>query len=464
MSDSDEKPSRKSIDRIKTGVFERNFALTKMGVGAGANIARHTFRNFFRSGDSKDQANRAFYRQQAQVLADELGELKGSVMKAGQMLSLYGQYFLPEEAVEVLATLQDDTPSVSWAFVEPQLNEALGQSALQQLNVDREPLAAASLGQAHLATVKATGQQVVVKIQYPGVANAIETDVATLRRLINATRLAPKALDLSQVFNELQEMLERECDYIQERAFTEEYAKNLAGDERFIVPQVHPDFCSRRVLTTTYEPGYSVASKEVQALSQERRNRLGKAFVDLFCDEFFRWNMVQTDPHFGNYRIRLDDKTGHDQIVVLDFGATRRFTPDFVNQYAQIVRGSLACDRQLIAKGVLDIGLMDHGTPQSVLTDFGELTELIVEPFRKPFDPLVDPKHYTPGGAYQFGPTDLPTRVGQKAAMKMMSMHFKIPPKEIIFLHRRIVGVLVTLRTLRSELRLNDLLHPFLYD
>lgn len=463
MSNSEEKPSRKSIDRIKTGAFERNFALTKMGVGAGANIAKHTFKNFFRSGESKDEANRSFYRDQAQVLADELGELKGSVMKAGQMLSLYGQYFLPEEAVEVLATLQDDTPSVSWAFVEPQLRDALGNDVIDKLNVDREPLAAASLGQAHLATVKSTGQQVVVKIQYPGVANAIATDVGTLRRLINATRLAPKALDLTQVFNELQEMLERECDYIQEREFTEQYGRLLADDDRFVVPAVHGEFCARRVLTTTYEPGFSVASKEVQALSQARRNKLGKAFVDLFCDEFFCWHMVQTDPHFGNYRIKIDDQGENDKIVVLDFGATRRFEPAFIDQYAQIVRGSLECDRDLIMKGVLDIGLMDRTTPKSVLTDFGELTELIVEPFRKPFDPLVDAKHYTPGGAYQFGPTDLPARVGQKAAMKMMSVHFKIPPKEIIFLHRRIVGVLVTLRTLRAELRLNDLLHPFLY-
>ena len=82
-----------TMDRIKTGAFERNVALTRMGVGAGAKIAGHTVRNFFRRGESKDEANRNFYRAQAKELADELGRLKGSVMKAGQMLSLYGQYF-----------------------------------------------------------------------------------------------------------------------------------------------------------------------------------------------------------------------------------------------------------------------------------------------------------------------------------------------------------------------------------
>lgn len=461
-NDSENKP-RKSIERIKTGAFERNFALTKMGVGAGAKIAGHTVRNFFRKGEDKDQASREFYRDQAQSLADELGQLKGSVMKAGQMLSLYGQYFLPEEAIEVLATLQDDTPAVSWAFVEPQLQEALGAQTLERLEINRDPIAAASLGQAHLATIKATGEKVVVKIQYPGVANAISTDVATLRRLLNATRLAPKALDLSQVFGELQDMLERECDYVLEREFTEIFTEKLADDSRFVVPKVQGDFCAQRVLTTTYQPGFSVASKEVQALSQERRNKLAKAFVDLFVREFFEWNMVQTDPHFGNYRVQIDPSGDNDKLVVLDFGATRRFTKDFVDQYAQIVRGSLDCDRQLIAQGVLDIGLMNRTTPKSVLHGFGDLTEMIVEPFRKPFHPKVPEYLYTPGGAYRFGATDLPVRVGQTAAFKMMSVHFKIPPKEIIFLHRRIAGVLVTLRTLRAELRLGELLEPYLY-
>ena len=268
-----------TMDRIKTGAFERNVALTRMGVGAGAKIASHTVRNFFRRGDSKDEANRNFYRAQAKELADELGRLKGSVMKAGQMLSLYGQYFLPEEAVEVLATLQDNTPAVSWSFVEPQLIDALGEKTIAKLDIQRKPIAAASLGQAHLATIKATGEQVVVKIQYPGVANAIDTDIRTLSRLISATRLAPKALDLTDVFNELRDMLVRECDYVQEREFTETFYDRLADNPRFIVPKVYPEFCAQRVLTTRYEPGYSVSSKEVQALSQKRRNALAQSFA-----------------------------------------------------------------------------------------------------------------------------------------------------------------------------------------
>jgi predicted unusual protein kinase regulating ubiquinone biosynthesis (AarF/ABC1/UbiB family) len=363
----------------------------------------------------------------------------------------------------VLASLQDDTPCVSWAFVKPQLIKALGLEAVNQLNIDPEPIAAASLGQVHLATIKNSQQKVVVKIQYPGIADAISNDVATLKRLLGATRLVPKALDLSQVFNELQDMLERECDYVREREFTETFFKHLKADSRFVVPEVHAEYCADRVLTTTYQPGFSVASKEVQALSQERRNQLGQAFVDLFVREFFEWNTVQTDPHFGNYRVQIDPNGQQDKIVVFDFGATRQFTKVFVNQYTQIVKGALDCDRDLIASAVVKIGLMSHSTPQAVLYEFGELAELIVEPFRKSFHKMVPEHLYSTSGAYRFGVTDLPVRVGQTAASKMMSVHFKIPPKEIVFLHRRIAGVLVTLRVLGSELRLGELLSPYLY-
>src|SRR5690606_12336160 len=99
----------------------------------------------FRGGIARNSADREFYERQARVLADELGQLKGSVMKAGQMLSLYGQYFLPEEAVTVLASLQDDTPPVAWKVVAPVLERSVGADRLRELEIEHTPMAAASL-------------------------------------------------------------------------------------------------------------------------------------------------------------------------------------------------------------------------------------------------------------------------------------------------------------------------------
>ena len=367
------------------------------------------------------------------------------------MLSLYGQYFLPEEAVTVLSQLQDDTPAVSWRVVGPVLEHALGRARLAELEVNEVPMAAASLGQAHRARRKRDGLELVVKIQYPGVADAIESDIRTLSRLITMSRMAPKGLDLTSVFAELREMLHREVDYGAEASFTETFAARLADDRRFAVPRVLNEYSSDQVLTTTYEHGHHVKDAAVQELSQERRNRLGHAFVQVFVTELFRWNMVQTDPHFGNYRIRPDDD-GQDRIVLLDFGATRVFGRGFVDNYASIVRGGVDRDHEQILRGACGIGLMSPHFPRPVLDAFCLMCEMITEPFAGNDPGRVPARLLNARGEYKWGESDLPMRASQVAARNAFSKHFRVPPREIVFLHRRLGGVFIMLATLDVEL------------
>ena len=439
-----------TMSSIKTRPLERNIALTKLGLGAGTKIVAHSLINIFRGEVARTSADREFYEKQAQVLADELGRLKGSVMKAGQMLSLYGQYFLPEEAVEVLSGLQDDTAPVAWRVVAPVLERNIGRQRLAELEVDEEPLAAASLGQAHRAVRRSDGLELVVKIQYPGVADAIDSDIKTLSRLLLVTRLSPKGLDLAPVFAEVREMLYREVDYHAEARFTEEFARRLADDPRYGVPRVLSEYSSGQVLTTTFESGVSARDAAIRALPLARRNRLGLNFLDLFLTEFFDWGLVQSDPHFGNYRIRLDE-TGEDRIVLLDFGATRRFERRFVDAYRGIVRGALLADRAQILRGADAIGLMGGTFPEPVLKAFTEMCQLIVEPFNAPDDPRTPPQLRNDKGEYRWGASDLPMRAANVAARNALSVHFRVPPREIVFLHRRLAGVFIMLATLDVE-------------
>lgn len=458
MSDKNKDANKPGLASLRTRPFERNFALTKLGLGAGSQIVAHSIANLFRGEVSRTEADREFYRRQAEVLRDELGQLKGSVMKAGQMLSLYGQYFLPEEAVTVLSQLQDDTPAVHWRVVQPVLERALGRARLAELVVDEKPLAAASLGQAHRATRKRDGLQLVVKIQYPGVADAIESDIRTLSRLISMTRMAPKGLDLAPIFAELREMLHREVDYSAERSFTESFAAHVADDPRFVVPKVFTEYSSDQVLTTSYEYGHHVKDPLVQGLSLQRRSRLGSAFVELFLSELFDWNMVQTDPHFGNYRIRPGDD-GQDRIVLLDFGATRTFGRGFVDNYASIVRGAVNRDHEQIVRGACGIGLMSDDFPATTLEAFCLMCELVVEPFVGDTEAgRVPAALLNEAGEYIWGNSDLPMRAGQVAAKNAFSKHFRVPPREIVFLHRRLSGVFIMLATLRAELNARPML------
>lgn len=450
-----------SISSLKTKPLERNIALARLGMGAGAKIAAHSIANIFRGENRRTQADRDFYERQARILADELGRLKGSVMKAGQMLSLYGQYFLPEEAVAVLSQLQDNTPPVHWKVVAPVLEKSLGKARLTELEIDETPIAAASLGQAHKARRKKDGLELCVKIQYPGVADAIESDIRTLSRLLLMTRLTPKELDLEPVFAEVREMLLREVDYKSERRFTEQFAERLKDDPRFAVPRVIPEYSSDMVLTTTFEEGLSVRDEVIQNLSHERRNKLSWAFLELFLKEFFEWGMVQSDPHFGNYRVRPDGKGG-DQIVLLDFGATRIYQRKFIDNYANIVGGAMQHDRERILKGARAIGLMKDGFPNGVLDAFVQMCELIVEPFDLHEQGRTPPWLLNVHGEYRWHDSDLPMRSGKVAAMNALSVYFRVPPREIVFLHRRLAGVFIMLATLGAELNARDLLLRYL--
>ena len=233
-------------------------------------------------------------------------------------------------------------------------------------------------------------------------AEAIDSDVTSLERLLLLSRLAPRDLDLAPLFAELRRLLRNEADYTRERSYTEEYARRLAGDARFSVPRIYPEYCTSRVLAMSYEEGLGVLDPQVQALPLARRNRLAEALVGLFLDEFFGWGMVQTDPNFGNFRFRIGGRTPNhaedaevgdpaqgirspspnsDRIVLLDFGAVRRFSPHFVDGYRDIVAGALTRDRPRVVRGATDLKMLRLDLPPAVHDSYARACEIIVEPF-----------------------------------------------------------------------------------
>lgn len=455
MADDDER--RKKPLKLKTSSFDRNFAMARMGVIAGTNMAGHTFGNLFRGKDAREERNREFYVEQAEFLADELGRLKGSVMKVGQMLSVYGQYFMPPEVIEVLRTLQDDSPPVAWSDLEPELRKRLGTKRMAELEIDPKPLAAASLGQVHRAKRKSDGRELCVKIQYPKLAEAIDSDIRTLTRIVKVARIVPKGVELTAVMEEVREMIYREVDYSHELRMTREFGEHLAGDARYAVPEVFEEYSTETVLVTSFEKAEHVQSEAVQNLPQARRNQLGLNALELFFNEFFVWGLVQTDPHFGNYKIRIAED-GQDQMVLLDFGATREFAPRFLGAYHDVVGGAFKGDADRLIKGAFDMGLLRENSPQSVKDAFAEVGFLMIEPFGdNPPERLL-----TDLGEYCWGDSDLPWRVSKAVSRAAMSRWFRIPPREIVFLHRRLGGVFVLLAVLQSQIKARPMLASYL--
>lgn len=439
-----------TLQKIQTQPLRRNLALTQLGLNVGFQIVAHSLRNILRPAESRSEADRTFYRRQGQVLAQQLGSLKGGVMKAGQLLALYGEYFLPPEVVESLDALQNFSSPVAWPVMEAVLRRQLGRR-LQDLDIDPEPLGAASLGQVHRARLRGDPRELCLKIQYPGVADAIESDISTLARIFTLSRVAPRGLDLRPIFGEIRQMLRREVDYRRELRYTDRYGLWLAADPCFVVPQVLRDYSTPQVLTMTFEHGLDVHDQRVQSMPQARRDRLGRAFVELFLQELFGWRTVQTDPNFGNYRFR-PDAAGQDRVVLLDFGATRSFTRSFVRAYADIVRGATDQDSTAIVRGAVALGILRDDFPPSVLEGFARMCKVIGEPFADRAQGHVPPRLLNAAGGYRWADSDLPTRAGRAAALSSMTMHYRLPPNEILFLHRRLTGMFMMLAALRAEI------------
>ena len=436
---------------METRPLSRNLALSRLGVGMGVRFGGHLLMNAFRGARARDTADREFYREQARRLATSLGRLKGSAMKAGQLLALFGQAYLPAEALAELAQLHELSEPVPWSSLEPALARWIGRQRLAELDIDETPIGAASLAQVHRARRRADGVELCLKIQYPGVSDAIDSDVQSLGQLLLMTRLAPSDLDLAPTLAELKRLLKNEADYVRERLYTEDYARCLARDPRFIVPRVFPEYSGPHVLGLSYEPGASVLSPEVQALPLARRNALAGALIDLFLREFFDWHLVQTDPNYGNFRFRLDGP-GSDRIVLLDFGATRQYSAGFVQGYRDIVAGALAHDRDRIVRGSCALSMLRPDLSDDIYEGYARACEIIVEPFADHARDGTPARLLNAQGAYRWAASDLLTRAAAATARNAMTVHFRLPPPELVFLHRRLIGTFSMLAALGAEL------------
>lgn len=453
---------RKTQKRVKTGAFERRLSMARAGLMAGARYATLTAGTFFSDRDSRAEKRRVILSAQARQLVEELGQLKGSVVKIGQMMALFGEHFLPEEVTEALHTLENSTTALRWATIRAHLEEHLGAERMARLKIDPEPLGAASLAQVHRATRLSDGRELVLKIQYPGVADAIDSDMRALVQLLRFSRLVPITDQFNAWLDEVRAMLAREVDYRLEAETTRYFRKTLANDQRFVVPEVIDEFSTDNILCMSFEHGVHISDPAVMELSQARRNFIGHAIMELCCREVFEWQRMQTDPNFGNYLLRVHPGEGHDQIVLLDFGAFREFHEDVIGPGREMIRGAWHHDGQRIIAALRALDFLSGKVPEKLLTDFTELCfeaiEVLQDPDRHPPPPHVINER----GEYLWGESDLPKRIFGRASRNALSVHFDVPPKEFIFLARKLLGAYTFLHVIEAQVRGNLILEPFL--
>lgn len=456
---------KSTLKRVKTGAFERRFSMAKAGFVAGTRLAAQSAGNMFTRKEERSDRQKQILSKQAHYLADEIGKLKGSIVKIGQMMALYGEHFLPVEVTEALHTLEDETAALAWETIYEELEDELGVEKLALLEIEQEPLGAASIGQVHKARIKSTGEEICLKVQYPGVAEAVDSDLSAVETLLRVMKIVPITEEFKTWFQEIREMMHREVDYVHEREKTRLFGERLQDDARFVVPRVYDEFCSKKVIATAYEPGLNIDSPITKALSQERRNRICSAALDLCWMEVFRWGEMQTDPNFGNYFVRLaEDGSEQDQIVLLDFGAVRAFSDQTLDPGRKIVKAAYLHDDDMLLSALDELKLFRDDTPLDARRGLLKLCYMAIEPFADPdrFPPpsyLINKK-----GEYLWGDSNLPARLSMQAGMSAAgsNRYFTIPPRELMFLVRKIMGAYTFLSVLKAEIRGKDLLDPYI--
>lgn len=446
------------LHRLKTGAISRRWELSKAGFRYGSRALRHSVMSRLSSDEDAASQRR---RENIDFFVAELGQLKGSVVKIGQMIATYGDYLLPPEVVDALHSLEDSTQPMSWRAIEKVLKQELGEARLAELDVEPQALAAASLGQVHRATLRSTGDALCIKVQYPGVEDTIDADFGAVMRLMKLSRLLQSTRSAEDWFSDIRELLHKEVDYEQERRDMDFVREALKDDSRFVVPRSFPEFSTRRVLTMSYEPGVSVGSAEVAELSQARRNRLGQAILDEFLTELFAWRRMQTDPNFGNFRVRIDEAGAADQLVLLDFGAMRLLPEDFAAEFCAMMVAAYRRDRQAFRDYSISLGFMKAHFPEEVLRNFVDIGIDIAEPLRQP-DETLPPQAISADGLYDWRRSQLPKRVAKRALDASISKYFALPPKEFLYVMRKLMGVYALIAQADAHFDGEASLKPFL--
>jgi ubiquinone biosynthesis protein len=298
-------------------------------------------------------------------LADGFTRLRGVFIKAGQVLSVLGS-FLPKAYGIALERLQDRVPPRPFSEVEGRLREALGPDALSKFaELEREPIAAASLAQVHRGVTR-DGRRVAVKVLYPGIETLIRRDLAVLRTVLPVAQLLAPIGRLGRFLDQLEAMLARETDYAQERRNIERVRGVFAGQPEVVVPTIVDELTGRSVLTMTFEEGIKITDFDAIDRAGIDREAIARLLVECYYAMLLEHRVFHADPHPGNFLVRPGP-----QLVILDFGAVEEVTPALAEGMQEIVTGGIARNADQVLHGLERMGFVAEGGDRVLLEKVG---------------------------------------------------------------------------------------------
>ncbi len=351
----------------------RSLQIAAVSSRAGTTYAVHRARRVFADAGRREALDARYQLRTAEQVADALGHMKGALMKLGQMASYLDQG-LPEPVREALAQLQQDAPSMAPELAAQVIIEELGSPPdVLFAEWDAEPIAAASIGQVHRAMTH-DGRAVAVKVQYPGIDEAIRGDLDNAGMLFQAMTLLFPGLDPGPIVEELRARLIEEVDYELEAANQRLFADFYAHHPFIDVPPVIDEWCSARVITTELAEGARYA--ELLTWPQSERDLAAETIYRYVFGSIYRLHAFNGDPHPGNYLFRPGGR-----VCFLDYGLVKRFGPAELGVFEDMItKWALEHDVPGFRKVVERVGFLKPGQPftdEEVGAYFGHFYEFV---------------------------------------------------------------------------------------
>jgi predicted unusual protein kinase regulating ubiquinone biosynthesis (AarF/ABC1/UbiB family) len=427
-----------------------------MTASVAGNMAVTKVRSLFQTDEDAEAARQESHRDAGNLIAQTLGELKGAVMKVGQMASI-AHDVLPKELSEALGKLQREAPPMEYSVIAEQIERELGAPPERLFaRFEREPFAAASIGQVHRATTD-DGREVVVKVQYPGVEDAVDSDLAQLKIALRASgivNIGREALNAS--FKEVRARLHEELDYTNEAANVRLFREFHLGKTRpegaaaagrhafMVLPEVVGERSAQRVLTLTYEPGDQLTELAAKQYTQAERDALGRNLFQMLCSQVFELGIIHADPNPGNFAFRRDGT-----IVLYDFGCAKRLDLDIIIAYKDLIEQGIAEHWDAVDDALLRLGVRRPDGPRPDSEFYKRWRDTFADPF---LDVAI----------FDYGGSTLHDEVVKLIPASLKRMSSFQPATELIFLDRTVVGHYGNMRILESRVPSYTLLARYL--
>ena len=371
---------------------------------------------------------------------DTLKNLRGAAMKFGQLLSLDETVILSPDLAAIFAQLQSSGYSMTPSQLKKVLNHNWGDDWLKHFKYfDVRPFAAASIGQVHKATLK-SGEVVAIKVQFPGVKQSIDSDLATLKFIMKTSGMLPENFPLEHYLSQCGDLLKRETNYELEAENINLFSGFLNGSKVIHVPKVYNKLSTDQTLTMSFLEGRELSN--IMEFDQSARNEISLNLIELLFNEIFNFKMVQTDPNLANFLLTRGGKS----ICILDFGACCRVSEDTYRLYKELLSVALSLDLNCIKSFLQEKNFIPQETSMAGTKFLENIISVTINELSK--DETFDFQK---------------SKVFQLIVQENLNLYFDLMPSSVlgsdfIFIQRKIFGLILFFRSIGTKLPLLKIL------